>query len=129
MKKLLILLFSCFAGMTLGQVESVDFLMKYDCESNQYDICLIILEGSATSIGQRAQFNSQISIVVPAGEALAITEEYMPIQGNQNYDGTIPLDWFLTNPVYAPEAQPENDFYSISPKLNTAIGGTAMKTP
>lgn len=120
MKKLLIIFFCCFAGLIHSQVESVDYLMKYNCETNQYDVSIVILEGSATSIPERVQLNSQISIVVPAGEAIVVTNKYMPLQSNQNYTGSAPLDWSMSNPIFAPGAQPENDFYSIFPKLSPA---------
>lgn len=120
MKKLITFLLCLTAIIGFGQVQSVDYLMKYNCETNQYDVSLIILEGSATTIAQRAQFNSQISIVVPTGEGIVITNKYMPLQSNQDYSGTAPLDWGLGNPIFAPEVQPENDFYSIVPKLSPA---------
>jgi len=104
----------------MGQVQSVDYLMKYNCETNQYDVSLKILEGSATTIPHRAQFNAQISIVVPTGEGIVITNKYMPLQSNQMYDGSAPLDWGLGNPIYSPSSQPESDFYSIVPKLSPA---------
>jgi hypothetical protein len=120
MKKLIVLIFTFISTMVIGQVKSVDFLMKYNCETNQYDVSLIILEGSASSIAHRAQFNAQISIVVPAGEALEITNKYMPLLDNQNYNGSQPMEWGLANPVYSPEVQPENDFFAVQPKLNNA---------
>ena len=57
---------------------------------------------------------------MPTGEAVVVTNKYMPLQSNQNYNGSAPLDWNLSNPIYAPEAQPENDFYSVFPKLSPA---------
>lgn len=120
MKKLLIIFFCCIVGLVKGQVESVDYLLKYNCETNQYDVSIMILEGSASSIPERVQLNSQISIVVPTGEAIVITNKYMPLQSNQNYTGTAPLDWTMSNPIFAPASQPENDFYSIFPKLSPA---------
>ena len=95
-------------------------MMKYNCETNQYDVSLVILEGSAHSVAHRAQFNAQISLVVPSGEGIVITNKYMPLQSNQNYNGSAPLDWGLGIPVYSPESQPENDFYSVFPKLAPA---------
>ena len=121
MKKNLILLFlSLTTSVVFGQIGSVDYVMKYNCETNQYDVSLEILEGSANSVPHRAQFNAQISIVVPNGESIVITNKYMPLQANQNYTGSAPLDWGLGNPIFAPAAQPENDFYSIIPKLSPA---------
>jgi len=120
MKNLFLLLFFIVSVNLLGQVTSVDYLMKYNCETNQYDVNIVILEGSATTIPQRAQFNSQITIVVPSGETLELTETYMPIQNNQAYTGTVPLKWTLGTPLISPSAQPESDFYSITPTLSPA---------
>lgn len=120
MKKFFVLLFCLTTAAAFGQVKKVDYLMKYNCETNKYDVSLMIKEGSATTIPHRAQFNSQISIVVPTGEAVVITNKYMPLQSNQDYTGTAPLDWGLGNPIFSPEAQPENDFYSVIPKLSPA---------
>jgi hypothetical protein len=120
MKNLLLLLF-CFAvGLAQGQVTGVDYLMKYNCLTAKYDVSIVILGGSATSIPYRAQFNSQISLVVPTGETVQITNLYMPLQNNQFYTGTIPIMWSLGNPVISPEAQPENDFYGVTPQLSPA---------
>ena len=103
-----------------GQVTSVDFLMKYNCETGLYDVNLVVLDGSATTIPQRAQFNSQISFVIPTGETISIVEKNMPLQNNQQYDGTVPLNWKLSAGLISPEAQPENDFYSVTPTLSPA---------
>lgn len=120
MKNLLLIFFCCFTSISYCQITSVDYLMKYNCESNQYDVSIVILEGSATSIPERVQLNSQISIVVPTGESIVIMNKYMPLQSNQQYTGSAPLNWTLSNPIFAPEGQPENDFYSIFPKLSPA---------
>ncbi len=120
MKHLILLFLSLTTSVIFGQIESVDYFMKYNCETNQYDVSLEILEGAANTVPHRAQFNAQISIVVPTGEAIVITNKYMPLQANQNYTGTAPLDWGLGNPIFSPEVQPENDFYSIIPKLAPA---------
>lgn len=118
--KNLFILFCFFSTISYTQVESVDFLMKYNCETNQYDVKLVILEGEATSIPQRAQFNSQISVVVPTGENLVVTDHIMPIQNNQFYDGDTPLLWTVGTPEISPAIQPENDFYGITPTLSPA---------
>ena len=120
MKNLFLLIFCAVVGFAQGQVTSVDYLMKYNCETEQYDVSIVILGGSATSIPYRAQFNSQISLVVPTGEAVQITDRYMPLENNQAYTGTIPLEWQLGSPIISPQAQPENDFYGVTPKLSPA---------
>ncbi len=119
MKNLILLSFCFIFGLSIGQVTGVDYLMKYNCETNQYDVNIVILGGSATSASHRVQFNSQISLVVPTGETVQITEKYMPLIGNQNYNGSIPMDWKLGNPILSPEAQPENDFYNVTPEFAT----------
>ena len=120
MKTYLILILFLITSPLIAQIQSVDYQMKYNCETNQYDVKIIILKGSATTIPQRAQFNSQISIVVPTGEQVEITEKYMPLENNQNYNGTTPLKWTLGTGKISPEAQPESDFYGISPTLSPA---------
>ena len=120
MKSLFTIIFCIIASVSIGQVTGVDYLMKYNCETNQYDVKLVILSGSASTIPQRAQFNSQISVVVPTGEIVEITANYMPLQNNQNYNGITPLNWTLGNGLISPEAQPDNDFYGITPTLSPA---------
>lgn len=120
MKYLLFTFFSLFSVLSFAQVGGVDYLMKYNCETEEYDVSIVILEGSATTIPQRAQFNAQISLVVPTGEAVILTDFYMPLQNNQMYTGTEPLIWYKGTPTIAPDIAPENDYYSITPTLSPA---------
>ena len=105
------------SGSLSAQVTSVDYQLKYDTTECQYDAYIIINAGSATTIPQRIQFNAQYSIIVPTGTVLSVTESYMPLQGNATYGGTTPLTWSAGTPIVAPAAQPESDFYSITPDL------------
>jgi len=120
MRDLFILLFCLMTSSLAAQVQGVDYLMEFNCETNKYDVSIVILSGSATTIPQRVQFNSQISILVPTRSPFVITDNYMPLQNNQNFTGTIPLEWAFGGEVYAPAAQPQNDFYSIVPTLAPA---------
>jgi Secretion system C-terminal sorting domain len=113
---LLIILF--IAHLSFGQVEKVKYYLRYDESKCWYDICLVILEGSATSTINRAQFNSQITIVVPTGSQFTIEKLNLPLQANQNQTGTKPLVWYVNNFVASPESQPESDFFGITPTLN-----------
>ncbi len=135
MKKTLLLL-----GLIIGlistihsQVTSVDYQIKYNESFCEYDAYVVINAGTATTIPQRIQFNAQYSIVVPTGTNLTITESYMPLQSNATYTGTIPLTWSAGTPVVSPAAQPESDFYSITPDLgitshyNDLAAGDAIK--
>ncbi|MDF1698560.1 MAG: Ig-like domain-containing protein [Saprospiraceae bacterium] len=105
------------SGSLSAQVTSVDYQLKYDTTECQYDAYIIINAGTATTVPQRIQFNAQYSIVVPTGTALTVTESYMPLQNNATYTGTVPLTWAAGTPVISPAAQPESDFYSITPDL------------
>ncbi|MEM9547750.1 MAG: hypothetical protein AAGA77_17340 [Bacteroidota bacterium] len=107
-----------FNIITFGQnIQSVDYLLKYDANTCWYDFYIIILDGFAEGAGQRTQFNSQISIVKPTGTTIAFANKYMPLQNNQTYNGTVPLDWVFGPTVSDPGASPGNDFVSITPSL------------
>ena len=101
-----------------SQVTSVNYQLKYDTVLCRYDAYIIINAGSATTSSQRIQFNSQYSLVVPTGTAINVVESHMPLQGNLAYDGTIPCTWSITSSIISPAAQPESDFYSITPSLS-----------
>ena len=117
MRNLVILLFCFMTSILAGQVQGVDYMMKYNCETGKYDVSIVILEGSATTIPQRVQFNSQITIVVPTRNPFTISDNYMPLQNNQGYSGSLPLEWTQGAAIFSPAAQPENDLYSITPYL------------
>ena len=106
--------------MAFSQITSINFLLNHNCETNLYEVKLKILEGNAMSAGQRSQFNSQISMVVPTGLNFEIVERFNPIKDNQNYEGIEAMNWGMFAPVISPPEQPENDFYSISPQLAPA---------
>ncbi len=101
-----------------SQVTGVKYLMKYNTTTCRFDACIVITAGSATTAPQRAQFNSQYSIVVPTGTSLSIAQNFNPIQNNQTYGGTTPLVWVSSSSVLSPAAAPGFDFYSITPTLS-----------
>lgn len=70
-----------------SQVTGVKYLMKYNTTTCKFDACIVITAGSATTAPQRAQFNSQYSVVVPTGTTISIGENdsHNPIQNNQTY--------------------------------------------
>ena len=125
--KLNTILIGLFAFMTLisinmdAQVTKVDYQIKYNTDNCLWDFYIIIQEGTATIIPHRAQFNSQYSIVLPTGTVISGSPtNYMPLQNNQSYTGTVPLKWTLGTPVVNPAASPGNDFYGITPTLSPA---------
>ena len=110
-----------FSSNLDAQVTEVDYQTKYNITDCVWDFYIIIQEGSATTIPQRAQFNSQYSIVLPTGTVISGSPiNHMPLQNNQSYTGTIPLKWTLGTPVVNPPASPGNDFYGITPTLSPA---------
>lgn len=100
-----------------GQVQKVNYFMKYNEATCLFDFCIIIKQGQATTMQQRVQMNAQYTVVVPTGSTVTMAAKYNPLQSNQNYTGTIPMDWQLGSTVFSPEAKPECDFYSIVPTL------------
>ncbi len=116
---LAICLFAVVRGQAQG-VTGVKFQMRFDTTTCLFDCYLIVTEGSATTAAQRAQFNAQYSIVTPAGSFIEVDTSYMPLVGNQTYGGITPMQWTLTNHIYAPCVQPQNDFHSIIPVLSPA---------
>ena len=113
------LLFVFMSGIGFSQtVQSLDFLMKYDTATCWYDFHIIILDGYAEGIGQRTQFQSQITLIIPTGTTIAFADKYMPLQNNQNYTGTLPTDWTFGPSVSDPGSSPGNDFISIAPSLS-----------
>ena len=122
MKKITLQLFIAFtATFSLScQVTSINYLLNYNCETSLYEVKLKILEGSALTIPQRAQFNAQITMVIPTGEFLEIVEMINPIRNNQNYKGTVPTEWSVGKPRISPPSDPANDFHPITPLLAPA---------
>ena len=113
--------FTLFCWSLSAQVTSVDYQIKYNTDDCVWDFYIIIQEGSATTVPQRAQFNSQLSFVVPTGTAVnGVPINHMPLQNNQTYTGTVPLKWTLGTAVVNPAASPGNDFYPVTPTLSPA---------
>lgn len=98
-------------------VQNVGYLLRYDTATCWYDFHIVIEEGYAEGIGQRTQFNAQISLVIPTGTTLSFAQKYMPLQNNQSYTGTIPLEWNFGPTVINPAAAQGSDFVSITPSL------------
>jgi hypothetical protein len=99
-------------------IQSLDFFLKFDTTTCWYDFHIIILDGYAEGAGQRTQFNSQITILIPTGSTIAFADKYLPLQANQNYTGTLPMDWNFGPTVSNPASAPNIDFVSITPTLS-----------
>ena len=120
MKKILLLVATTATFSLYGQVTKVDYLLEYNCETNLYEVKLKVLDGSATTIPQRAQFNAQMTLVLPTGTDLEIIELVNPIQNNHFFTGTEPTEWVFGAELISPVGDPAHDFYPAAPKLAPA---------
>ena len=100
-----------------AQVKEVHYMIKFNEATQLHDCYIVISKDSATTLQQRTQLSSQFSVVVPAGSNIVISQNYMPLQNNQNYTGTFPCLWTLGNQILSPAVQPQSDFYGITPSL------------
>jgi len=109
-----------FVQSVSAQVQTIDYQIKYNTETCLWDFFIIIVDGNATTVPQRAQFNAQYSFVVPSGTSVGTPIGRNPIQNNQNYTGTLPTEWSYGTPAINPAASPGLDFYPTAPKLAPA---------
>jgi hypothetical protein len=112
------LFFSLFSFYTFinvnAQIEKVALGLKFNTSTKLFDCYLKAERGQAIEARQRIQFNSQISIVTPAGSALRIEELYMPLEDNKDYNGTKPMEWKVSNSASGLE---DSDIFSIVPSI------------
>ena len=109
-----------FVQSVSAQVQTIDYQIKYNTVTCLWDFFIIIVDGNATTVPQRAQFNAQYSFVVPSGTSVGTPIGRNPIQNNQNYTGTLPTEWSYGTPAINPAASPGLDFYPTAPKLAPA---------
>ena len=100
-----------------GQVQGLNYHIRFNQNSCLFDCCIIINAGTAITAIQRAQFSSQYSVIVPTGSNVFIAANHNPKQNNQSYGGTQPLIWSIGSFIQNPAALPESDIYSITPSL------------
>jgi uncharacterized protein YjdB len=101
-------------------IESVNYKLRFNPDSCWYDMYLFINSGDAVTADERTQYNAQITVLVPTGDSLIMQRNYMPLQNNQGYSGTLPTEWSVSTFLNAPTAMPSKDFYSITPSLSPA---------
>lgn len=102
----------------LSQVTKVNYQMRYNATTCRWDCYIIIEEGSATLAGERIQYNSQYSLVVPTGTNVSVAQNFMPLNSNQNYMGTVPLKWQVASIIDTPSVTPNLKYYGITPNLS-----------
>ncbi len=104
-----------YSGITIAQIQSVDYHLGYNPETCQLDVNLIINEGSAESYIERIQFNAQLSIVVPTSSVVSIAESFNPKLNNQTGNGVTPINWIIANDI---EFNSSSTFVAISPTIS-----------
>lgn len=104
--------------LAVSQISSVNYQLKYNRDSCWYDAYLIINTGSATSVSQRTQESSKLTVIVPTGTSIDVIRNYMPLKNNALLDGTEPNEWVVNSIVGAPTITPESDYYRFAPSLD-----------
>lgn len=119
MKKSILLSALFFLSFQFGfsQVQSVDYSLRYNSETCLFDCYLIVNEGKTKSTVSRAQFNSQVTIVVPVTSSVYVEESYMPLRDNQEFRSNEPVAWEITNELEKPSDLSNSRLVSISPVL------------
>lgn len=103
-----------------AQVQNVSYRLSFDPITNLYDCYLHVNSGTAKKLTERVQLNAQLTFLVPTGSQVDIAQSYMPLQDNQNYTGTKPMNWTKANVVAKPASDPFYDYVSVVPQLSPA---------
>ncbi len=115
-----ILTLCLISGLSSAQVGQINYQVKFNAATNLFDGYILIKQGNAISMRERVQLNAQFTVVVPSGSNIEIVKSYMPLQNNQNYEGSKPVAWSVSNVKEQPFTDPFNDYVSIIPSLSPA---------
>ena len=114
---LLCALFFLITQIGFSQIQSIDYSLRYNSETCLFDCYLIVNEGKTKSTVSRAQFNSQVTIVVPVTSNVFVEESFMPLKDNQTFRSAEPVSWEITNELEQPTELNDSRLVSISPIL------------
>lgn len=114
---LLCALFFLITQFGFSQIQSVDYSLRYNSETCLFDCYLIVNEGKTKTTVSRAQFNSQVTIVVPVTSNVFVEESFMPLKDNQTFRSAEPVSWEITNELEQPADLENSRLVSISPIL------------
>jgi hypothetical protein len=129
----IILLCALFSHIGYTQVTSAKYMIRFNDTTQHFDAYVVIESGSATSIAQRTIFNGQYTIIVPSGSSISVAERFLPLLNNNNYEGTEPSQWTITNSISAPLSNPHSDYHAVIPvtfpsgRFNNVIAGDTLK--
>ncbi|MFZ1703400.1 MAG: T9SS type A sorting domain-containing protein [Saprospiraceae bacterium] len=106
--------------LSSAQINDVSYRLSFNPSTNLYDCYLHVNQGNAKKVKERVQLNAQLTFLVPTGSKVELAQSYMPLQDNQSYEGTRPMQWQKANVVVKPASDPFNDYISIVPQLSPA---------
>jgi hypothetical protein len=118
MKHIIASIFLLTTFFVNAQVTGVKYKLVFNEQTALYEAYLIVTEGSASSVMERIQFNSLYTILTPKEITVTVKEDIMPLENNQNYMGTEPMDWRVTNTAFSPNENPDLNYFGISPQLS-----------
>jgi len=114
---LLSALFFLITQIGFAQIQSVDYSLRFNNETCLFDCYLIVNQGKTKSTVSRAQFNSQVTIVVPVTSNVFVEESFMPLRDNQEFRSAEPVSWEISNELEQPAELSSSRLVSISPIL------------
>ena len=109
-----------FSVISVAQIQNVSYRLSFNPATNLYDCYLHVNAGSAKKLTERVQLNAQLTLLVPTGVKTEVVQSFMPLQDNQKYSGTKPMNWTKANMVSKPASDPFHDYVSIVPQLSPA---------
>jgi len=110
-------LFFLITQIGFSQIQSIDYSLRYNSKTCLFDCYLIVNEGKTKSTVSRAQFNSQVTVVVPVKSNVFVEESFMPLKDNQTFRSAEPVSWEVTNEIEQPDVLSDSRLVSISPIL------------
>lgn len=117
-KYILLLIITIASNDISGQVSKLNYLLEFNQYDSTYSVYIKIIEGSSITQAQRVQYNAQISLVTPYDIKYKNMECFMPVKGNNFYNGTTPAKWDRASYVSSPKITPLLDYTSITPVLS-----------
>ncbi|MBK6783596.1 MAG: hypothetical protein IPG79_07440 [Saprospiraceae bacterium] len=88
--------------LSVAQINNVSYRLSFNPQTNLYDCYLQVNEGLAIHAKDRVQLNAQLTILVPTGSKIEIVQNHMPLQNNQDFSGSLPMEWNKSNVVRKP---------------------------
>jgi hypothetical protein len=130
MKSKLLVLISMLCSLFMMQeakaqfaIRGVSYLLKYNIDSCNYEVLLVINNGFTTTETQRLAFNANISFRYKVGDTKpTIKRVYNPVNNILN----TPMDWAQSTQAINPLADQGFSYVSFIPELDAATGNSVV---